>query len=119
MAEKYITKTKKVKGVEVSTKYRIDAAFKPKEIGEISLEFIENYCVANGETDWLIEEANITEYTVIRNKGKEDEFEEVVACDNYPFVNLRKDFALKFFPGIIKGKKKDETFKARINRLYK
>lgn len=119
MAEKYITKTKKVKGVEVSTKYRIDAAFVPEKIGEISMEFIENYCVANKEIDWLLEEVNITEYTVVRNKGKADEYTEVINSKNYPFVNLRRDFTLKFFPDIINSDDEHETWKERINRLYK
>lgn len=119
MAEKFITKVKKVKGEEVSTKYRIDAAFVPEKIGEISMEFIENYCVANKETDWLLEEVNITEYSVVRNKGKDDAYTEIVKCDNYPFVNLRRDFTLKFFPKIIKNDDEHETWKDRINRLYK
>lgn len=117
MAERYITKSKKVKGETVETTYRIDADFKPTAIGEISIEFIENYCVANNATSWLLDEVNITEYAVIRDKGKPTEHKEIVKCDNYPFVNLRKDFVEKFFPSILKGKK-DETFKERLNRLY-
>lgn len=118
MAEKYITKKKKVKGEVVETKYRIDADFKPTAIGEICMEFIEAYCVANEKIDWLLEEVNITEYAVIRNKGKANETKEIVKCDNYPFVNLRKDFVEKFFPKIIKGKE-NETWKEKLNRLYK
>lgn len=117
MAEKYVTKSKKVKGETIETKYRIDADFVPAEISEISMEFIENYCVANNQVAWLLDEANITEYAVIRNKGKENQYKEIVKCDNYPFVNLRKDFVKKFFPTIIKGKK-EETWKERLNRLY-
>lgn len=119
MAEKYITKKKKVNGVIVETEYRIDAAFQPKEIGEISMEFIENYCVANAEIDWLLEAVNTTSYQVERkdkNTGKT--YMETVECDNYPFVNLRKDFTEKFFSSIIKGKSTNETWKERLNRKY-
>lgn len=117
MAEKWITKSKKVKGETVETKYRIDAGFKPTEIGEISMEFIEAYCVAHDEIDWLLEEINITEYAVIRDKGKPSEHKEIVKCDNYPFVNLRKDFVEKFFSNIIKGNT-NETWKEKLNAKY-
>lgn len=119
MAEKWITKSKTVKGEVVETQYRIDADFKPAKIGEISMEFIENYCVANNAIDWLLEEVNTTTYSVIRDKGKPTERTEVVKCDNYPFVNLRKDFATKFFPSIIgKNSETTLTWKDRINAKY-
>lgn len=119
MAE-YVTKKKKVKGEVVETTYRIDSAFKPSEIGEICLEFIENYCVAKGEIDWLLEKVNTKSYTVERkDKNSGEKFTETVECDNYPFVNLRRDFTAKFFPAILKGKAAHtETFAERINRLY-
>ena len=117
MAEKWITKSKKVKGETIETNYRIDAGFKPTEISDICMEFIEAYCVANNEIEWLLEEVNTTAYTVIRDKGKPTERKEVVACDNYPFVNLRKDFVEKFFPRIIKGSKV-ETWKDKLNAKY-
>lgn len=117
MAEKWITKTKKVNGETVETKYRVDADFKPAEIGEISMEFIENWCVANNQIEWLLDEVNISEYAVIRDKGKPTEHKEIVKCDNYPFVNLRKDFAEKFFSNIFKGNKA-ETWKDMLNRKY-
>ena len=45
MAAEYITKESKKKDGSISgTNYRIDADFKPKIIGEITQEFIENYC---------------------------------------------------------------------------
>lgn len=117
----YITKVKKVRGEEVKTTYRVDAAFKPAEIGEICIEFIENYCVANDKIDWLVKKVNTTAYEVER-KDKETgkKFKEVVSCDNYPFVNLRRDFVEEFFPSILKGKSGNtaETFKDKINRLY-
>lgn len=117
MAEKWITKSKKVKGEVIETRYRVDAGFKPTEIGEISMEFIENYCVANNEIDWLLDEVNTTTYTVVRDKGKTSEHKEVVSCDNYPFVNLRRDFVEKFFPSIIKGNE-PETWKEKLNKKY-
>lgn len=118
MAEKWITKSKKVKGEVIETKYRIDAGFKPTEISEISMEFIENWCVANNEVEWLLEEVNITEYGVKRkDKTTGEEYTEVVKCDNYPFVNLRKDFVEKFFSYILKGKKAD-TWKDKLNAKY-
>lgn len=119
MAAEYITKKKKVKGEVVETTYRVDAGFKPSEISEVCIEFIENYCVANKKIDWLLEKVNTTSYEVER-KDKETgaKFMETVQCDNYPFVNLRKDFVEKFFPSIIKGNTSPETFKDKINRLY-
>ena len=117
MAEKWITKSKTVKGSLIETQYRIDADFKPSKIGDISMEFIENYCVANNQIDWLLEEVNTTTYSVIRDKGKPTERTEVVTTDNYPFVNIRKDFVLKFFPSIL-GKDEPQTWKERLNAKY-
>lgn len=118
MAE-YVTKKKIVKGEVVETIYRIDADFVPTKVNDISVEFIENYCVAKGETAWLVETATKKSYTTTK---KEDgvKKEVVIECDNYPFVNLRKDFVEKFFPQIIKGTKKktEETFAERVQRLY-
>lgn len=119
MAE-YITKKKKVNGEVVETTYRVDAAFKPATINEISMEFIENYCVANNEIPWLLATINTTSYQVER-KDKETgkTYTETVTCENYPFVNIRKDFVYKFFPSIIKGNASTkETWKERLNRLY-
>jgi hypothetical protein len=118
MAMEYITKSKKVNGETIETKYRVDADFVPKEIADICMEFIENYCVANNQIEWLVKTMNITEYKVTRNKGKKDEYIETVKCDNYPFVNVRRDFVMQFFPKIIKGESANETWKERINRLY-
>lgn len=120
MAERYITKTKKLKGGEVAeTTYRIDADFVPTEANQICMEFIENYCVANNQIAWLLEEVNITAYSVKRkNKETGEEYTEVVKCDNYPFVNLRKDFIEKFFPTIIKGNAEKKTWKDILNAKY-
>ena len=83
------------------------------------MDFIENYCVANNELDWLLEEVNTTEYTT-EKKNKETGEKEIktVKCDNYPFVMLRADFVKKFFPSIIKGIEKKETVKDRLNKKY-
>lgn len=126
MAEKYVTKKHKItkgekKGTIVETTYRVDADFVPSEINQISIEFIENYCVAKNEVEWLVTTANTSSYVVERtDKETKKKSFETVQCDNYPFINLRRDFAKKFFPEIIKGKDADkpETFKERINRLY-
>lgn len=120
MAEQTITKTKKVKGETVSTTYRIDADFVPTKIADISNEFIENYCVAHNQLDWLCEVVNTPSYTVQKKDKETGERRTVtVKCDNYPFVNLRRDFAVKFFPSIVgQAPAKAETFKERINRIY-
>lgn len=116
----YITKEKKVNGEVVKTTYRVDAGFKPTEIGDICIEFIENWCVANDKIDWLVKKVNTSAYEVKRkNKETGEEYTEVVSCENYPFVNLRRDFVEDFFGSILKKKAAGaETFKDRINRLY-
>ena len=121
MAE-YVTKKRVVKGEVVETVFRIDADFVPEKVSEIAQEFIENYCVAKGETDWLVDEVSITSYTTIK-KGEDGVKKEVtIDCTStgYPFVNLRSDFVQKFFPQILKSKKakKEESFADRIKRLY-
>ena len=119
MAAKYITKTKKVRGEIIETTYRVDADFKPAEVNEICMEFIENYCVAKGEIAWLLETVNTSAYEVERtNKETGEKFKEVVKCDNYPFVNLRRDFVKKFFPKIIKGATTAKTWKEILNEKY-
>lgn len=115
MAEQYITKRKKDKGKVVETQYRIDADFIPSRVADISNEFIENYCVAKGEINWLIDEVNKTSF----EKTNKDGTKKTVECEQYPFVNLRADFVHRFFPSILVSKASTETFKARINRLYK
>ncbi len=121
MAESYIEKKKTVKGAVITTRYRIDEDFKPSKIGDICSEFIENWCVANNQVDWLVSEVNITEYKTKKKQPDGSVVEETVKCDNYPFVNLRADFVNKFFPSILVGNatKGEETFKQKINRLYK
>lgn len=110
-----VTKTHKTKsGTIISTTYHTEATFKPKKISEISMEFIEAYCVANKELDWLLETVN-KPFTYTYKKGKNEGKKKSV---DYPFVNIRKDFVAKFFPEILVGEKKTETLRARLNRLY-
>lgn len=118
MAEKYITKTKKVKGEEVKINYRIDPDFVPQSQNDICQEFIENYCAANDKIDWLLEEVNTTTYSVTRKDEKGEMKTTIVHCDNYPFVNLRRDFIKEFFPAMIKGKATTETWKEKLNKKY-
>ena len=119
MAKQYVEKIFKVKGEVRTTKYRVDPDFKPTDISEICVEFIENFCVAKDAIAWLVDKVNTTSYEVVRkNKETGESYTETVKCDNYPFVNLRRDFAQEFFPDIIKGKVARETFKDKINKLY-
>ena len=91
----------------VEKEYRIDADFVPTTTADIAPEFIENWCVANKKTDWLVEEV---QKTITDKNGKEKDL---------PFVNLRADFVKEFFPSIISGSsKKGETFKDRILAKY-
>lgn len=120
MAEKYITKKKKVNGQEVETTFRIDADFVPAKANQICMEFIENYCVANDKIDWLLEEVNITTYSIERKNPETGKKEtKIVKCDNYPFVNLRRDFIQAYFPAILKGESaKPMTWKEKLNQKY-
>lgn len=119
MAEQWITKSKKANGETVETKFRVDADFIPKKANDICMEFIVNYCEANNETDWLVDEVNISSYTVERkDKATGKTYTKVVECSNYPFVNLRKDFIEKFFPKLISKSAKKETWKEILNKKY-
>lgn len=120
MAEQWITKSKRAKGVTVETKYRVDAEFIPKKANDICMEFIVNYCEANNETKWLLEEVNISSYIVERkDKVTGETYTETVKCNNYPFVNLRKDFIGKFFPSLLSNSTKKETWKEILNKKYR
>lgn len=107
-----ITKVKYVKDKvtgekkKVETTYNVSADFVPKEISEISAEFIENYCVANKETKWLVSEV---QKTITDKQGK---------VRDLPFVSLRAEFTKKFFPSIIKEKKGSKSFKDTILEKY-
>lgn len=109
----FITKTHKSKGEEVSTTYRIDADFIPTQISDICQEFIENYCVAHNELEWLI---GVATKKVQFEKGKDGE-KKVVEQAN-PFVSVRAEFAKKFFPSIVKGSAHKETWAESLLRKY-
>lgn len=121
MSAQYITKKHKDKeGKIIETQYRIDAGFIPTGIQQITQEFMENYCTANGELNWLNKTTHITQFEVERkDKDTGKKYKEIVTVKEYPFVNLRRDFAVKFFPQILKGinTPKKETFAERIARL--
>lgn len=76
--------------IKHEVKYRIDADFKPTSIRDICKEFIENYCVANNATDWLVEAVDKTDAN-----GKPVHFNVV-----------RSDFVDKFFPQLRDKNKK-------------
>ena len=107
MADKYVEKKHKNKdGKEVVTKYRVDAAFVPTAVKEISEEFIQNYCEANGLEEWLTAQYEAKETAVAKTTTKRRQ-----AGDKYEipksFVSIRSDFVEKCFPDIIKGKSND------------
>jgi S-adenosylmethionine synthetase len=98
----------KVVRTDEDVTYRIDAAFVPSDISEICLEFIENYCEANNQIDWLVDTVS---KTITDKNGKKRDL---------PFVNLRAEFAKTFFSNIIKGEKGGApTMKARILAKYR
>ena len=116
MAAKYITKVvdvfnknengKKVKAGTKEVTYRIDADFVPTAMADICQEFIENYCKAKNEMEWLLEQVNETitdKNGKIRDKG---------------FVAIRSEFCDKFFKDL-RASEKAETWKEKLNRLYK
>lgn len=112
MAAKYIEKThtKKLENGEkevVTTKYRVDPDFVPTKVTDICTEFVEAYCVANNETDWLCEKY---EATAVGKDGKERP---------YPFTSIRTDFCKKFFPTLVAGDKKATNFRAAFLAKYK
>ena len=78
----------------------------PTNINEVTQEFIEKYCVENNQIDWLLETVN---KTIVDKKGQ---------TRSYPFISTRRDFCLKFFPKLIKGTSKKESFKDRLNKKY-
>lgn len=125
MAAKYVSRTIINKNKETGevtekvVKYRVDADFVPTKVNDIIAEFIENYCVANGEVEWLLETVNKPFQKKQVKKDKEGNVisEKLVKAD-YPFVNLRADFVNKFFPSIIVGEVKEETWREKLNKKY-
>lgn len=115
MAEKWIEKEyeKIIKDKEgnptgekeiVKTKYRIDADFEPAEANEICIEFIANYCIAQGkeEIKWL--KGLINKKVAYKNKNGEDKERQ------YSQLEIRKEFIDRHFKKLkAKGKAKTTT----------
>jgi hypothetical protein len=122
MAAEYITKSYENSKKEIVTKqYRVDADFVPTSVDTICDKFIENYCVANNQIDWLVE--TVSKKTTSKRKIKDAEgnvtgHKEVEV--NYTFANIRSDFVTKFFPQILKGDKgnKPLSFAEQIKAKY-
>lgn len=112
MAEKYIEKThtkvdKKTKEKSiVTTKYRIDPEFVPANASEICTEFVEAYCIANNEVEWLCDKYKST---TVGKDGKERP---------YSFISIRTDFCAKFFPELAKATTKKVNYRAAFLAKY-
>lgn len=87
---------------EVIKKYHVEPSFVPKKIDEICEEFIQNYCEAKGEEDWLIDQYNQKETVYVKDKNDKKKIVEVKEQDK-SFVSIRSAFTNKFFPDIIVG----------------
>lgn len=89
--------------------YRIDASFVPEKVSDICMEFIINYCKANGAEaiKWLKDIANKkeTQERTSTDKNTGEKITKTVEVHT-PFVSLRTAFAEKYFPDIIVGKSK-------------
>lgn len=89
--------------------YRIDASFVPEKVSDICMEFIINYCKANGAEaiKWLKDIANKkeTQERTSTDKKTGEKITKTVEVHT-PFVSLRTAFAEKYFPDIIVGKSK-------------
>ena len=112
MAEKYIEKVTQKKNADgtkekVVTKYRVDADFVPEKSTEICNEFIEAYCIANNETDWLCDRYEAT----VRGK---DGFERP-----YPYVKIKAEFIAKFFPTLASAAKGTNNSRAAFLAKYR
>lgn len=109
-----ITKTQKRVNKETGKKevkkieYRIDASFVPEKVSDICMEFIINYCKANGAEaiKWLKDIANKKETQERTSTDKNGEKITKTVEVHTPFVSLRTAFAEKYFPDIIIGKSK-------------
>lgn len=115
MAAEYVEVKKKIKDKEtgeekiVTTKYRVDADFKPTKASEIVLQYIDNWCNANNEIPWLVETIKKT-YT--DKNGKEGRIQ---------FVKLRAMFVAKFMPELQNQPKtvtKKKTFVDKLLEKY-
>ena len=100
---------KTVKKVIEDITYRIDASFIPEKVSDICMEFIINYCKANGAESikWLKDIANKkeTQERTSTDKNTGEKITKTVKVHT-PFVSLRTAFAEKYFPDIIVGKSK-------------
>lgn len=94
---------------EKEVRYRIDSDFIPETIGQISESFIQNYCEANHEEDWLTNQY-LSKETVKKKDGKE-------VVQDKSFVSIKSDFVKKFFPDILK--KKNNVISRRTQWLEK
>lgn len=126
MAEQFIKRLieKTVNGEKTSKEvtYRVDADFVPTSPDEICDDFVENYCVANGKLNWLLE--TVDKKTKSKKKVKKDgvwtgEYKEEDMA--YTWANIRSDFIKEYFPELIKSKtakNKKLSFAARIKEKY-
>lgn len=90
------------KSAQVEATYRVDLDFHPENINEICEEFIQAYCKAQGEENWLYEQYTMKIDCKIRDKADKKKIIKIEKREQ-PFINVRKNFAEKFFPGCIKG----------------
>ena len=106
--QKRVNKETGKKEVE-KIEYRIDASFVPEKVSDICMEFIINYCKANGAEaiKWLKDIANKkeTQERTSTDKKTGEKITKTVEVHT-PFVSLRTAFAEKYFPDIIVGKSK-------------
>ena len=117
MAKEFIEITHKNKdGEEKTIKYRIDADFVPKKLGEICEDFIQNYCLANGKEDWLDEQYASKETFTVKTEKKKYKGVVYYQGQTYEadksFISIRKDFAKEFF-NITKGEEEPKTGRAK------
>lgn len=89
--------------------YVIDPSFVPSDPSQICMEFIINYCEAKGAEaiEWL---CDTFEKKHTNKNGKETE---------YPFVMIRRDFCVKFFPAIAPKYENKPTANFRTEFLKK
>ncbi len=121
MAEQYIEiKHKNKSGEEKTIPYRIDADFVPSKLDEICEEFIQNYCLAKGQEEWLDKQYNSKEEFTVKAEGgktvggkKYKQGEKYIAEKS--FISIRRDFGKEFF-GI---EKKEEEPKVKGRDKWK
>jgi hypothetical protein len=108
--------TRKINGktAQVEATYRVDLDFVPDDINDICEEFIQAYCVAQGDEAWLYEQYTTKIDCKIRDKDDKKKIIKVEKREQ-PFINIRKNFAIKYFPTCIKGKpEKTLTIRAKF-----